>query len=127
MSYGGLYVIITYLPMWFQAFKDVSPLMSGVYYFPSVISTTLSTVGSGFLAIQASLPPELISIGTALVVFSQNFGASVFISLGQTTLENSLLNAPGDIGNGIDALQPWVNFDFLFISWFLCESIQYSR
>ncbi|KAF9888974.1 hypothetical protein FE257_008144 [Aspergillus nanangensis] len=159
MSYGGLYVIITYLPMWFQAVKDVSPLMSGVYYLPSVISTTLSTVGSGFLvskygqytpfmiaggalaaiaagqmstfvpssgpelwvtyqllngiargmmaqqpvtAMQANLSPELISIGTALVVFSQNFGASVFISLGQTTFENSLLTALGDIGDGVD-------------------------
>jgi hypothetical protein len=27
MSYGGPYVRITYLPMLFQAFKDVSPLM----------------------------------------------------------------------------------------------------
>lgn len=37
------------------------------------------------------------------VVFSQNFGASVLILLGQTTPENSLLDALGDIGNGIDA------------------------
>lgn len=49
MSYGSLYVVITYLPMWFQAVKDVSPLMSGVYYLPSVISTTLATIISGFL------------------------------------------------------------------------------
>ncbi len=42
-------------------------------------------------AIQANLPKDQLSIGTALVVFSQNFGASVFISLGQTTFENSLL------------------------------------
>jgi hypothetical protein len=30
MSYGGLYVIITYLPLWFQAVEGVSPLTSGV-------------------------------------------------------------------------------------------------
>lgn len=41
-------------------------------------------------AIQANLPKDQISIGTALVVFSQNFGAAVFVSLGQTTFENTL-------------------------------------
>ena len=41
-------------------------------------------------AIQANLPKDQLSIGTALVVFSQNFGASVFISLGQTSFENTL-------------------------------------
>lgn len=49
MSYGGLYVIIIYLPLWFQAVKGVSPLQSGVYYLPSVITTTLGTIFSGFL------------------------------------------------------------------------------
>lgn len=159
MSYGGLYVIITYLPMWFQAVKDVSPLMSGVYYLPSVISTTLATIISGFLvsrfgqytpfmvgggalaavaagqmstftpasgprlwvtyqllngiargimaqqpvtAMQANLPPEHISIGTALIVFAQNFGASVFISLGQTTFENSLHHGLEDVARSSD-------------------------
>lgn len=49
MSYGGLYVIIMYLPLWFQAVKDVSPLTSGVDYLPSVATTTISTVLSGTL------------------------------------------------------------------------------
>lgn len=44
-------------------------------------------------AIQANLAHDQLSIGTALVVFSQNFGASVFVSLGQTTFQNSLLPA----------------------------------
>ena len=42
--------------------------------------------------VQANLPKEQLSIGAALVVLCQNFGASVFISLGQTTFENSLLH-----------------------------------
>ena len=49
MSYGGLYVIIMYLPLWFQAVKGVSPLTSGVDYLPSVVTTTLGTVLSGIL------------------------------------------------------------------------------
>lgn len=49
VSYAGLYVIIVYLPLWFQAIKDVSPVQSGIYYLPSVGSTTLSTVLSGVI------------------------------------------------------------------------------
>jgi len=150
MSYGGLYVIIIYLPMWFQAVKGVGPLASGVYYLPSVVTSTISTIATGILvsmvgyytpfmiiggalaaiaaglmttftphasvaawvcfqllngvargmmaqipvtAIQSNLPKDMISVGTALVVFSQNLGAAVFISLGQTSFENSLVSA----------------------------------
>ncbi|KAL8645568.1 MAG: hypothetical protein Q9226_007242 [Calogaya cf. arnoldii] len=160
MSYGGLYVIILYLPLWFQAVKGVSPLTSGVDYLPSVVTTTIGTVASGFLvskvgyyapfmivgsaaasiaaalmttlspespvsawvcyqllngiargmmsqqpitAIQANLPKEQLSIGTALVVFCQNFGASVFISLGQTVFESSLLPALKDFAPELEA------------------------
>jgi len=39
ISYGGLYVTIVYLPLWFQAVKGVSALSSGVYYLPSVLIT----------------------------------------------------------------------------------------
>ena len=49
LSYGGLYVIIMYLPLWFQAVKGVSPLTSGIDYLPSVVTTTLGTVASGIL------------------------------------------------------------------------------
>ena len=54
-------------------------------------------------AIQANLPKDQLSIGTALVVFSQNFGASVFVSLGQTTFENSLLPALRHDARELDA------------------------
>ncbi|KAI4234992.1 MAG: hypothetical protein LQ349_003444 [Xanthoria aureola] len=162
MSYGGLYVIILYLPLWFQAVKGVSPLTSGVDYLPSVVTTTIATVASGFLvsklgyyapfmivgsatasvaaglmttfsphspvsawvgfqllngiargmmsqqpitAIQANLSKEQLSVGTALVVFCQNFGAAVFISLGQTVFENGLLPALRDLAPELDARQ----------------------
>lgn len=51
---------------------------------------------------QANLPPEHISIGTALALFSQNFGASVFISLGQTTFENTLHHGLDDAARTSD-------------------------
>jgi hypothetical protein len=55
------------------------------------------------IATQASLPKNDLSIGTALIVFCQNFGGSVFISLGQTTFENSLLPAPAKFAPEVDA------------------------
>ncbi|KAL7916751.1 MFS general substrate transporter [Trichoderma velutinum] len=151
MSYGGLYVIIVYLPLWFQALKEVSPLMSGVYYLPSVITTTLvskigfytpfmllggalASVAAGLMstltpgspvaawvcyqlvngiargmlaqqpinAIQANLPKEQLSTGTALIVFCQNFGAAVFISISQTIFQNSLTTKLEDIVPAVD-------------------------
>ena len=56
-------------------------------------------------AIQANLARDQLSIGTALVVFSQNFGASVFVSLGQTTFQNSLLPALRQGVPELDAMQ----------------------
>lgn len=54
-------------------------------------------------AIQANVSKEQLSIATALVVFSQNFGASLFISLGQTAFENSLLPALARFAPEVDA------------------------
>lgn len=54
-------------------------------------------------AVQASVSKEQISVATALIVFSQNFGASLFISLGQTTFENSLLPALKKFAPEVDA------------------------
>jgi hypothetical protein len=49
------------------------------------------------IAVQAHVPKKDVSIGPALIVFCQNFGASLFISLGQTTFVNSLLPSFGGI------------------------------
>ncbi len=54
-------------------------------------------------AVQANLPKEQLSTGTALIVFCQNFGASVFISLGQTTFENALITALAQFAPDVDA------------------------
>ena len=54
-------------------------------------------------AVQVNVPKNQLSIAMALVVFSQNFGAAVFISLGQTTFENSLLPALADLVPEVDA------------------------
>jgi len=41
-------------------------------------------------AVQFNVPANLISVGTALVVFTQFFGSAVFIAFAQTAFTNSL-------------------------------------
>ncbi|KAL8736129.1 MAG: hypothetical protein Q9181_002519 [Wetmoreana brouardii] len=145
LSYGGLYVIILYLPLWFQAVKvfnddaELTLIVSKTgYYTPfmlagsaaaSVAAALMTTftpsssksawvgyqllngIGRGMMsqqpitAIQANLSKEQLSVGTALVIFCQNFGASVFISLGQTVFQNSLLQGLTDFAPELDARQ----------------------
>jgi len=47
---GSLLLISYYLPVWFQVIKDVSPIMSGVFYMPSVGSQMIGSVLTGILS-----------------------------------------------------------------------------
>ena len=51
------------------------------------------------LAVQAVLPGEDVSIGTAITFFSQQLGGAIFVSVGQNVFINSLVDelakAPG--------------------------------
>lgn len=49
MSSGAYFSVAYYLPVWFQVVEDVSPVTSGVYSLPSVISQVIGSVSSGFL------------------------------------------------------------------------------
>lgn len=42
------------------------------------------------LAVQANAPPELISVATAVLVFSQTFGGAIFITVGNVIFTNKL-------------------------------------
>lgn len=57
-----------------------------------------------FIACQAVLPLPDIPIGTSVVVFSQMFGGSLFISVAQNTFTNHLVSGLADIP-GVDAAQ----------------------
>lgn len=56
-------------------------------------------------AIQANVSKQQMSTATALVVFSQNFGASLFISLGQTVFQNRLLSTLVEYAPEVEANQ----------------------
>ena len=47
-------------------------------------------IQQGVVAVQAVLPPDLIPIGTALIVFAQSLSRAVFVSVGSSLLRNEL-------------------------------------
>jgi MFS family permease len=44
---GGFFVLIYYLPIYFQSIHNVSPIMSGVRNLPFIIAVTIATMVSG--------------------------------------------------------------------------------
>jgi hypothetical protein len=49
-----LYVLAYYTPVWFQVVKGATPLHSGLYILPTVISQIISAAVSGMLGVQDS-------------------------------------------------------------------------
>ncbi|CAK5266485.1 unnamed protein product [Mycena citricolor] len=45
----------------------------------------------GITAVQAILPAKDVSVGTAIVIFTQNLGGALFVSVGQNLFQNKLL------------------------------------
>jgi len=142
------FILIFYLPIWFQAIKGVSAVKSGIMNIPMVLSLVIISIvaggvvtafgyympfiyasavfmalGAGLLttfkvttahpewigyqvifgagvglgmqqtlmAVQTCLPPRDVAIGTAILMFSQTLGGSLFVSVGQNVFQNQLL------------------------------------
>ncbi|KAI8259269.1 Efflux pump roqT [Colletotrichum sp. SAR 10_77] len=51
------------------------------------------SIQQGLTAVQAVLPPDDISVGTAAIVASQSLGGAIFVSVGNTLFQNYLLRA----------------------------------
>ncbi|PQE10900.1 MFS multidrug transporter protein [Rutstroemia sp. NJR-2017a WRK4] len=149
LSMGVVVSVSYYLPIYFQAVRDVSPTLSGVYTLPMILSSMLAAVFSGWgvqkiqyyipfvivasvlttisygllstltpfssagkwagyqiiggigrglsiqmplIAIQNNLTPDLIPIGTTLLMFCQYFGGTLSLSFSQTAFTTSLRN-----------------------------------
>ncbi|KAL1896669.1 hypothetical protein Cpir12675_002691 [Ceratocystis pirilliformis] len=144
---GAMMMAIYYVPLWFQTVKHASPVNSGIYTIPLMLSMIISSVisgigiqkfgyyvpsmilcpiimaiGEGFLstldpntssskwiafqflagfglgfgmqtvnlAVQTVMPKEDVSTGIAISFFSQQLGAAIFVSVGQSILSNLL-------------------------------------
>lgn len=147
---GDFFMLLYYLPIYFQSISGVSPSNSGIRNIPLVVgvslcsilsggliskfghfvplmivASTLGTIGSGLLytldvgtssshwigyqaltgiglglgfqipiiVAQASVEPQDISSASALVLFFQTIGGSLFVAAGQSAFENKLLGA----------------------------------
>jgi hypothetical protein len=50
LAQGSLLLVSYYLPIWFQVVKNVSPIMSGAFYMPSVGTQMIGSVLAGILS-----------------------------------------------------------------------------
>ncbi|KAJ3480194.1 hypothetical protein NLG97_g8129 [Lecanicillium saksenae] len=146
---AAFFIMVYYLPIWFQAIQGSSAVNSGIrslplilalvilsmisggvvtavgYYTPAlIVSSILMAVGAGMLttlqvdsgnakwigyqcifgfgvgigmqqpmvALQTSLDPSDVPIGTAIVIFSQTLGGALFICVAQNVFQNKLVS-----------------------------------
>ncbi|KAL8991442.1 MAG: hypothetical protein Q9177_000154 [Variospora cf. flavescens] len=112
---GGFFVLIYYLPIYFQSVKGDNPLMSGVHNLPIIIGTNsshwigyqaLAGIGIGLgmqipiMACQAIVGVADISTVSAVTLFFQIIGSSFAVSAAQAAFVNTLIRrlpvtAPG--------------------------------
>ena len=146
---SAMMALVYYIPIWFQAIKDVDAIKSGIDTLPMIIALVISSVTAGLLvhrigyftpfmigsgvlmsigaglittwtpdtrhpkwigyqvlfgfgigmgmqqaslAAQAVLSRKDAPIGIALVMFCQQLGGAVFVSVGQSVFTNQLVN-----------------------------------
>ncbi|KAI1065810.1 hypothetical protein LB507_001012 [Fusarium sp. FIESC RH6] len=85
---GGMMVVVYYLPLWFQATKGVSPVDSGVYTIPLVLSLVVASIMSaaftqriGYYVPSMIICPCIMSIGQGLLTtFQPDTGSSQWIA-----------------------------------------------
>ncbi|KAJ5620185.1 efflux pump antibiotic resistance protein [Penicillium lagena] len=135
---GTFFLLVYYLPIYFQVVSGVSAAESGVRNLPLILAQsvatvssglvlTLTAVGSGLLytlninsdankwigyqilagigigwcfqvpvvTAQSAVPPEDLPSTTAMVLTVQTIGGSVFVTAGQSALDNVLLKMLG--------------------------------
>ncbi|KAK4031982.1 major facilitator superfamily domain-containing protein [Parachaetomium inaequale] len=63
---GSYYLVIYYIPIYFQSIGNATPTMSGVYNLPLIIATTISMVTSGMLISATGLAVP-IQVGGAVI------------------------------------------------------------
>ncbi|RGP75264.1 aflatoxin efflux pump aflt [Fusarium sporotrichioides] len=85
---GGMMVAVYYVPLWFQATKDVSPVDSGIYTIPLVLSLVVASIMSaaftqkiGYYVPSMIICPCIMSIGQGLLTtLKPDIGSSHWIA-----------------------------------------------
>ncbi|RKK78732.1 putative efflux pump gsfJ [Fusarium oxysporum] len=63
---GAYFLVIYYLPIYFQSIDNVSPAMSGVRNLPLIVSSTLAMLSSGAFITITGLAAPIAVLGTSL-------------------------------------------------------------
>ncbi|KAK0720101.1 major facilitator superfamily domain-containing protein [Lasiosphaeris hirsuta] len=63
---GAYFLILYYLPIYFQSIDDTSPTMSGVRNIPLIIAVTISTIISGALISKTGVATPIAMAGAAI-------------------------------------------------------------
>ncbi|KAH6851372.1 major facilitator superfamily-domain-containing protein [Chaetomium sp. MPI-CAGE-AT-0009] len=80
---GSYYLIIYYIPIYFQSVSNASPTMSGVYNLPLIIATTIFMIASGMVisgtgfAVQIQVGGALIGVIAAGLLYTLDIDTSV--------------------------------------------------
>ncbi|KAK3306588.1 major facilitator superfamily domain-containing protein [Chaetomium strumarium] len=71
---GSMLILVYYVPVWFQAVKQVDPMKSGIYTLPLVLSLVVSSIGSGAMIQRIGyyvpsmlIAPSIMCIGEGLL------------------------------------------------------------
>ncbi|KAJ7174417.1 major facilitator superfamily transporter [Mycena filopes] len=121
-SGGGFYILVYFLPIWFQSIKGVSAVNVVMPIGAGFLSTL--TVDSGhakwlgfqvifgfgaglgmqqpFIAAQAVLTPQDVSPGTSLLVFLQTLGGAIFVSIAENVFTSRLVTGLAREVPGLD-------------------------
>ncbi|KAH7165616.1 major facilitator superfamily domain-containing protein [Dactylonectria macrodidyma] len=85
---GAMMVAVYYIPLWFQATKNVDPVKSGIYTIPLVLSLVVASIISamctqriGYYVPMMLLCPSVMAVGAGLLsTFTPKTGSSHWIA-----------------------------------------------
>ncbi|KAK4494425.1 hypothetical protein PRZ48_014723 [Zasmidium cellare] len=80
---GSQYIVIYFLPIWFQAIKDVSPVQSGIRLLPTMLSLVVGSIAAGLTVPKVGYYTQFAIAGTAVM----SIGAGLLTTLQVTTGE----------------------------------------
>ena len=80
---GAYFLIIYYLPIYFQAIDNVSPAMSGVRNLPLILAVTISMLTSGAYISITGIAAPITVVGTALGVVCTGLLYTLDINTGE--------------------------------------------
>lgn len=96
---GSYFIIVYYLPIYFQSIDDVSPALSGVYNLPLIIASTVAIIFAGIFITATGLAVPIQVCGAAVAAIGS--GLLYTLNIGTSTGKWIGYQIVGAIGWGI--------------------------